>query len=259
MNVVVLSPNGRGQGVTSVAYTLAIELKHRGEFVQLMDVNGQRPSLMNLYKMLPNYEEKQLDGMKNMYQLIRTGTINAEDMANCAIDLGVYAICVTPDIDTAEIADITSITKSAKIGGRDLYTVIDMNIDDVSNPLFKEIIKSADICVFVLTQDQESFINTKNAISLNEKEMLSHGIRTCYVVNKFEENAASLKNIWTLLNVKNTKNWFKLRYNETIPQVKSTGLFIQYAKALHESADTDVARIKTDISRIASYVVARHS
>lgn len=258
MNVVVLSPKNRGVGVTSIAYSLAVELKHRGEFVQLMDVNHTRPSLMTMYKSIKKHTGEDLSGMTNLTQLVRTGTVSAEDMSNCTVDLGVNTICVTPNITNEEMIEIVELTKVSQIEGRNLYTIIDLNIEDSSSELFKEILKYANICIFTLTQDIEHLNNIKSCKQLNDKELKNHNIHTAYVVNRFEECVMSLKDIWKFMNAKDTKNWFKVRYNEHILQIKSKGLYEQFAQALRESNDPDIARVKADISRIASYVLRVH-
>ena len=257
MNIVVLSPKNRGMGVTTVAYALGIELKNRGEFVQVMDLNPARPSFYNMVRAVPKYQAKQIDGMVKLAQLIRTGTVIAEDMTNCAEDMGVDMIPVISEITTKETSDIISVTKTCQIGGRTLYTIIDLNTDDANSDLFKAAIKNADVCVFVLTQDKEAIDNIAKVRQLNDKTLRDHGIKTAYLVNKYESSAMSLKDIWSKLDVKDTKCWFKLRYHEVIMQVRSKGLYLQFAKALKEVADTDVATIKTDITRLATYLLAR--
>lgn len=258
MNIVVLSPSNRGVGVSSVAHILATELMHRGEFVQLMDVNHNRPSYMNMYKSVKAHEGEEIDGMANMIQFIRTETINADDMKQCAIDLGVPTICVTPSITDDEVKSIVSVTKNCQIDGRTLYTVIDMNIEDSHDELFKYITTNANICIFVLTQDVEHIHNINQCRQLNDQALREHKIHTAYVVNRFEECALSLKDIWANMNVKDTKCWFKVRYNEHILQTKSKGLYTQFSKALRESNDTDVAKVKADIAKVASYVLSKH-
>lgn len=258
MNIVVLSPKNRGVGVTMTAYTLAIELKHRGEFAQLIDVNPDRPSLQNMFKSVAKNKGESTDGMTNLTQLIRTGTVSPEDMSSCAIDLGVDAVCVTPNITQQEVMEIVTLTKNCQVEGRNFYTVIDLNTDDSSSELFKHCLQLADVCVFVMTQDIEHIINIKNCRQLNDKALKDHGITTIYVVNRFDECAMQLKDIWNMMEVKDTKNWFKLRYNKHVLQVKSRGFYTQYAKALHDSNDPDIGPIKTDISRVASYALARH-
>lgn len=258
MNIVVLSPKNRGIGVTSIAYMLAVELKHRGEFVQLIDMNTERTSFMNMYKSLSTSSDDDMNGITNLIQLIRTGTINAEDMENCGVDLGVTTICVTPSVMQSELQEIVTLTKNCAIEGRSLYTVIDLNIEDSSSNLFKHVVRNADVCLFVLSQDVEHVKNTADSKSLNDKSLREHGIHTAYIVNRFEECALQLKDIWKRMNVKDTKCWFKVRYNKHILQVKSKGLYVQFAKAMHESNDPDVAQVKTDIARVASYVLSRH-
>lgn len=255
MNIVVLSPRNRGTGVTSVAYTLAIELKHRGEFVQIMDINKNRPSLMNLYKSIRGNEKEEVVGITNLSQLVRTGTLSAEDMTNCAVDLGVNAVCITPNTTDKEIMEIVSLTRSCQIGGRELYTIIDMNLENDTCELFREIIKNANLCVFVLTQDIEHINNTNNCRQLNDKALREHGINTCYVINRYEECGLQIKDIWKMMNIKDTKCWFKIRYCRALMMTKSKSLFISYSKALHDSLDPDTAKIKTDISRIANYAL----
>lgn len=254
MNILVLSPNNRGTGVTTVAYSLAVTLNQKGEFVQLIDVNAERPSLMKMYLSVPSNNGKEVNGMENLIQMIRTGTITAEDMSNCAVDFGVDTICVTPQITTKDIIDIAPVTKNAEISGRILYTIIDMSVSDSSSELFKNLITEADICIFVLDQTYTA-IQTINSIkSTNEASLEKHDIHPVYVVNRFEECALPMKDIWNELDVKNTKNWFKVRYNKTIMQVHSKRLYAQYVKALHETADPDIANIKADFNRIANYI-----
>lgn len=257
MNIVVLSPKNRGVGVTSTALALAIEIKHRGEFVQLMDVNADRPSLLEMYKSIPKHKGEVVEGMTNLTQLIRTGTVNPEDLSNCAVDLGVDTVCVTPNISLHEIMEIIGLTKNCQIEGRNFYTVIDLNTEDSSSDLFKHCLQNADVCVFVMTQDIEHIINIKNCRQLNDKALQEHGISTVYVVNRFEECATSLKDIWNTMEVKNTKNWFKVRYNKHVLQVKSKGLYSAFSKALHDSNDPDIATTKADISRIAGFALNR--
>lgn len=243
-------------GVTTVAHSLAVALKHKGEFVQLMDINPRRPSLMKNFLSIPSNAGKETNGIDNLIQMIRTGTITSEDMANCTVDLGVDTICVTPSTITSDIIEIASVTKGCEIQGRVLYTIIDVNTSDASSPLFKELLTKADVCVFVIDQSKTAISALADIKSANEASLNSHGIHVAYVVNKFEECALSLKDIWTKLNVKNTKNWFKVRYNSSIVQVNSKCLYKQYADALHESADPDIANIKSDFDRIANYLVA---
>lgn len=256
MNVLVLSPNNRGVGVTTVAHSLAIALKHKGEFVQLMDINPKRPSFMKKFLSIPSNKGKDTNGMNTLIQMIRTGTITSEDMANCAVDLGVDTICVTPNTSAADIIEVASVTRTCEIQGRVLYTIIDVNTSDASSQLFKELLTKADVCVFVLDQSKTSIDAIADIKSANEASLNSHGIHVAYVVNKFEECALSLKDIWSQLNVKNTKSWFKVRYNRSIMQVNSKCLYKQYAEALHESADPDIANIKSDFDRVANYLVA---
>lgn len=258
MNIVVLSPKNRGVGVTSLAYSLAIEIKHRGEFVQLMDVNPTRTSLLNMFTSVPKNKNEKTTGMSELTQLIRTGTVSPEDMASCAVDLGINAVCVTPNMTIQEVMEIVSLTQKCQVGGRNFYTVIDLNTCDSSSELFKYCLQHADVCVFVMTQDIEHILNIKNCRQLNDKALHEHGIATIYAVNRFEECALQLKDIWNMMDVKNTKNWFKVRYNKHMLQVKSKGLYTQYAKAMHDSNDPDIATIKTDVSRIASYALNRH-
>lgn len=257
MNIVVLSPKNRGTGVTMMAYSLAIEIKHRGEFVQLLDVNPSRPSLYNMYKSAPKHKGETIEGMTNLTQLIRTGTVNPEDLSDCAVDMGVNTVCVTPNITLPEIMEIVTLTKKCQIEGRNFYTIIDLNIEDSGSDLFKHCLQNADICAFVMTQDIEHIMNIKNCRQLNDTALKSHGISTVYVVNKFEECALSMKDIWNCMDVKSDKNWFKVRYNKHVLQVKSKGFYTQYAKALHDSNDPDIATIKADISRIASFALNR--
>ena len=257
MNIVVLSPKNRGVGITMTAYALALEIKHRGEFVQLMDVNPDRPSLLNMYKSVPKHRGEAVDGMTNLTQLIRTGTVNPEDLSNCAVDMGVDTVCVTPNITLPEIMEIVGLTKKCQIEGRNFYTIIDLNIENSSSELFKHCLQNADVCVFVMTQDIEHIINIKNCRQLNDKALQEHGISTIYCVNRYEECAMPLKDIWDMMEVKSTKNWFKVRYNKHVLQVKSRGFYAQFAKALHDSNDPDIATIKADISRIASYALNR--
>lgn len=258
MNIVVLSPKNRGVGVTTIAHALAIEIKHRGEFVQLMDVNPDRPSLLNMYKSVAAHKGETIEGMTNLIQLIRTGTVTPEDMSNCTVDLGVGAVCVTPNITLQEVMEIVGLTKNCQIGGRELYTVIDLNTDDSTSDVFKYVMQHADVCIFVMTQDVEHIENIKNCRQLNDKSLRDHGITTIYVVNRYEECAKQLKDIWNTMDIKSTKNWFKVRYNKHVLQVKSKGLYVPYAKALHDSNDPDIATTKADISRIASYSLNRH-
>lgn len=257
MNIVVLSPKNRGTGVTMTAYALAIEIKHRGEFVQLLDVNSERPSLLNMYRSMPKHKGEVVDGMSKLTQLIRTGTVNPEDMSNSAVDMGVETVCITPEITQHEIMEIVGLTKKCQIEGRNLYTVIDLNVEDSSSELFRHCMQQADVCIFVMTQDTEHITNINNCRQLNDKSLRDHGINTIYVVNKFEECAMQLKDIWELMDVKSTKNWFKVRYNKHVLQVKSKSLYIPFAKALHDSNDPDIATTKADISRIASYALSR--
>lgn len=257
MNIVVLSPKNRGTGVTAIAHALAIEIKHRGEFVQLIDVNANRPSLLEMYRSIPKHKGEAVEGMTALTQLIRTGTVNPEDLSNCAIDLGVDTVCVTPNITLQEIMEIIGLTKNCQIEGRNFYTVIDLNTSDSSSDLFKHCLQNADVCVFVMTQDIEHINNIKNCHQLNDKALHDHGISTVYVVNRFEECALSMKDIWNSMDVKSDKNWFKVRYNKHILQVKSKALYDAFSKALHDSNDPDIATTKADISRIAGYALNR--
>ena len=255
MNIVVLSPNCRGVGVTSVAYLLAAELKHKGEFVQLLDLNSKRPGLLSICRSIPKLDGTEYTGMTNLVQLIRTSTLTSEDMNNCAVDAGVSTICVTPEITDAEIIELPKLTKACQISGRNLYTVIDLNTDDTSSDLFKNAVKEADMCVFVLTQDLAVLDTVINCAQTNDSSMRQNHISTMYVVNRYEECALNLKSIWNKFNVQDKKCWFKLAYNKHIMQAKSLGLHLQLVDALHDSLDADVSVVKADISRIASHAI----
>lgn len=254
MNIAVISPDNRGCGATSIALLVGAALKNRGESCVVMSLDRRSYGLREYVGDAGNLAEKN-GGIENICRLLASGSLNASDVDSYCVDCGVDILPGGQKVHANDIGDAISFLGEANINGRSLYTIVDVDIRNMADKLVETEIKEADVIVVVLTQNCEHIRHIRE--NRNNMSRAFAGKRVCFVVNKYDKFAGTLKEVYTDAGFKKGDDWYEVRYNKCVVLMTAKHYIKNVVEALKDGSDPDVAELKADIERLAFSVIRR--
>lgn len=254
MNIAVISPDNRGTGVTSLTMVLGAALKNKGMSVVVTSISDGHKGLRKYIGSIKKDAES-VTGMKDMLGMVQAGTLEAKDISSYCVNRGIDILPRTDGMSGEDVAKVIDFIGKSSIEGRQIFTLVDVDIDNMASREVGLEIKNCDAVVVVETQSVAHLDNFK----ANRQNMAKafQKKKVFVVVNFYDKFAGTVKDIWKQAGMSYGDGWYEVRYNKCVNLMTAKTFMEQLTEAMKDATDPDVATLKADLDKIALALMKR--
>ena len=250
MNIAVIAPHANGNGVTTIASLLALELANRNRKVCLTHTAARSETLLPYF----GITETSDSGIKSdqLLSLIRGGGIRESDVYDYCRTVKENLQVFSPDSDKMDDVGKEDIIRFICTKFEHDYVVIDADIKDLDHPVNKVLLRYCDCIVYVMSQ------RTVEAIRFRQesKKILARigKVPHVVVVNQFLDIIGTTKALAAKTGSKDPGRWLTVRYNPWIRFGTENGQLLTL-RATMDKRDYRVVDVDTDIRELANAIL----
>jgi len=252
MNIAVMSPHVHGNGTTTVAALLASSLAIRNSKVCLTHVKSKSETLFPYYSISSTAQHTSPVQIVN---LIKSGGMNSKSVPNYCRNVSdrfdIFSLEATEEDGVTE-EDVADVVKYLSESAPYDYVIFDVDENSFDKPAVKSLLNHADCAIMVLTQktvEMELFKGMQRLILAKLRK-----IPTIVVVNKFKDMLGTIKELASMLGVKNTRQWYTLHSNDNLLFCENHGS-LKFLSEQMKERNGDVIDLEYDMQHIIQAVL----